>query len=227
MKMVPVSRSIPWHRRWLLAAVLAAWPAMVVAAPALTLDTEGGELLGRPAPPWNVGRWFNTPPITLGDLRGKVVLVRWFMSPRCPLCGATAPSLVELGRRYGDRGLVVVGMYHHKDPEPLDPEAVTGYLRHFGFTFPVAIDPDWRTLRRWWLDGKPRAFTSVSFLIDRAGVIRHIHPGGRLAPDSPDFMTLAREIERLLAQHQERASPGEGAERARPRAYGRGNSAGR
>src|SRR5689334_17941417 len=88
-----------------------------------TIDREGGELLGRPAPPWQAGRWFNSPPLALADLRGKVVLVRWFMSPRCPLCSATAPALNQLWREYRDRGLVVIGMYHHKDPEPLDPDA--------------------------------------------------------------------------------------------------------
>src|SRR4051812_36633682 len=84
-------------------------------ARAAGLDSEGQDRLGRPAPPWNVGRWFNTPPLALADLRGKVVLVRWFMSPRCPLCSATAPALNELWRDYKDRGLVVVGMYHHKE----------------------------------------------------------------------------------------------------------------
>src|SRR4051812_44921686 len=69
------------------------------------LDSEGGDLLGRPAPPWNVGRWFNSPPLALADLRGKVVLVRWFMSPRCPLCSATAPALNDLWRAYKDSGL--------------------------------------------------------------------------------------------------------------------------
>jgi peroxiredoxin len=188
-------------RRWIwgraCAALLVA--ALLPARGALgALDGEGRELLGRLAPAWSAGHWFNTAPLALADLRGKVVLVRWFMSPRCPLCSATAPSLDRLWREYRDRGLVVVGMYHHKDPEPLTEAAVAGYLRHFGFTFPVAIDPDWRTLRRWWLDGHTRAFTSVTFLIDRGGVIRHIHPGGRLAPDSADFAELRARIEELL-----------------------------
>jgi hypothetical protein len=42
-----------------------------------------------------------------------------------------------------------------------------------------AIELHWQTLESWWLAGHDRAFTSVSFLIDRHGVIRHIHPGGK------------------------------------------------
>jgi hypothetical protein len=42
----------------------------------------------------------------------------------------------------------------------------------------IAIDLDWKTLRAYWLDGAKREYTSVSFLIDRKGTIRYIHPGG-------------------------------------------------
>jgi peroxiredoxin len=160
---------------------------------------EGDELLGKPAPGWQLDRWFNSEPLRLEDLRGKVVLVRWFMSPDCPLCSATAPSLNLLDDRYRGRGLAVVGLYHHKGREPLDPEAVKGYLEHYQFRFPVAIDPDWKTLNRWWLD-RERGFTSVSFLLDRRGVIRFIHPGGTYAPGSADLAGLEREIEALLAE---------------------------
>lgn len=160
---------------------------------------EGDELIGTPAPGWQLDTWFNSRPLSLADLRGKVVLIRWFMSPRCSLCSATAPSLDLLDDRYRARGLVVLGFYHHKDPEPLDPAAVKGYLEHFGFRFPVAIDPDWKTLKRWWLD-RERSYTSVSFLLDREGVIRFIHPGGKYAPGSPDLAEIEKKIEALLSE---------------------------
>jgi hypothetical protein len=92
----------------------------------------------------------------------------------------------------------VVGVYHHKRPEPLDVAAVRGWARDYGFRFPVAVDRDWRTLRRWWLDGHHRDFTSVSFLIDRGGVIRYVHPGGRLGLGTADFTALQSKIEELV-----------------------------
>jgi hypothetical protein len=46
----------------------------------------------------------------------------------------------------------------------------------------------------------PRSFTSVSFLIDRRGVIRHVHQGGKLAPDTDDFRVMRAKIEALLAE---------------------------
>lgn len=91
-------------------------------------------------------------------------------------------------------------MYHHKDEEPLDPGNVEGYIAHYGYEFPVAIDADWRTLRRWWLDGHDRHWTSVSFLIDRAGTLRYVHRGGKYEPGSADHAQMQRWIEQLLAE---------------------------
>jgi peroxiredoxin len=165
------------------------------AAPA---SKDGAELIGTPAPAWEASDWIGSKPMSLESLRGKVVLVRWFMSTDCPYCTASAPALRQLDVEFRDRGLVVVGMYHHKNPEPLDVEKVRGWAKDFGFTFPVAVDRDWRTLNRWWLNAGRRDFTSVSFLIDRRGVIRHIHPGGTMAPGTPDFAAMRGKVEQLL-----------------------------
>ena len=71
-----------------------------------------------------------------------------------------------------------------------------------GFEFPVAIDAGWRTLRAWWLDDHERGWTSVSFLLDRQGVIRHVHPGGQYVQGSLEHAALEAAIERLLAPAQ-------------------------
>jgi peroxiredoxin len=171
-----------------------------IAASAPSGPREGDELLGTKAHAWTVDHWINSPPLTLADLRGRVVLVRWFMSTECPLCSATAPSLRAFDAQYRARGLSVIGMYHHKDPEPLDPANVEKYVKTYGYTFPVAIDTDWRTLKDWWLDGHDRHFTSVSFLIDKQGTVRFIHPGGKYEPGSEGEKELRAQIERLLAE---------------------------
>ena len=163
-------------------------------------DVDLSGVVGKPAPGWTLERWFNSPPLTVESLRGSVVLVRWFMSPGCPFCSATAPSLNGFHEQYATRGLRVIGMYHHKGKEPLDPEDVQGYVKHYGFAFPVAIDADWQTLRRWWLDGHDRGWTSVSVLIDRAGVVRYMHLGGKYAPGDADHAQMQQWIESLLAE---------------------------
>jgi peroxiredoxin len=156
------------------------------------------DVVGQPAPGWEVSRWFNSPPLRLEDLRGKVVFVRWFTSPDCPFCTASAPVLRALHDRYAARGLVVVGMYHHKSDAPLEPDDVAGWAKHYGYTFPVAIDAGWKTLKRYWLDGRERPFTSVSFLVDKRGVIRHVHPGGTIS--ETEQPGLEARVEQLLAE---------------------------
>ena len=159
----------------------------------------GAELIGTTAPDWTLGDWIGSPPLSLAALRGKVVLLRWFTDTACPYCSLTAPALNQLHHDYAARGLVVIGVYHHKRNDALDLAAVRGWTRDYGFQFPVAVDRDWRTLRSWWLDGHQRAFTSVSFLIDRHGVIRQIHPGGTLALGTPEYKALRARIDELLA----------------------------
>ena len=159
---------------------------------------EGSELVGTRPPEWEVNEWRNSAPLRLADLRGKAVLVRWWTGPECPFCRASAPALRRLDATYGERGLVVLGFYHHKSSAPLDPARVAALAAELGFDFPVAIDPEWRTLRRWWLDGADRSFTSVSFLLDRHGVVRWIHPGGEIAVGDADWEELSSLLEEIL-----------------------------
>ena len=166
-------------------------------------DTSG--VIGHEAPEWETSQWFNSAPLTLAGLRGRVVFVRWFTSPDCPFCTGSAAALRALHERHARDGLVVVGMYHHKDREPLDPEDVRGWARQYGYEFPVAIDAEWKTLKRWWLDGHPRrGFTSVSFLIDRGGVFRRVHLGGLIDAKGEEFRAIERDVERLLGERAAR-----------------------
>jgi len=158
------------------------------------------KLLGTTPPEWQLTDWLNSDPLALKGLRGKVVLVRWWTAPFCPYCKATAPALNEFHERYKDRGLVVVGVYHHKSPLALQAGDVKRYAEKLGLKFPVATDPDWRTLRRWWLDKTESGWTSTSFLIDRRGVIRHVHPGGQYVKGDEAYAAMRARIEDLLKE---------------------------
>lgn len=156
-------------------------------------------IVGKPAPAWDVD-WMGAAAITAADLRGQVVLVRWF-TEGCPYCKATAPTLVAFHDELAGRGLRVIGMYHHKSDEPVDAARVRAFADGLGFRFPVAIDRDWKTLKRWWLDAHD-GWTSVSFLIDRKGIVRYVHTGGSYDPGSADAAQMRRWIEELLAEPQ-------------------------
>lgn len=184
----------------IVACAPASPPPNPPAAPAAVETTLDNPLVGTTPTTWKTESWQNSPPLSLTSLRGRVVLVRWFMGTSCPYCSATAPALRALHDTYGKRGLTVIGLYHHKEEAPLAPGQFEGFVRDYGFTFPVARDPDWSTLKAWWLDAEPRTWTSVSFLLDRRGVIRGVHPGGRYAPGDPAYAAMTRAIEALLAE---------------------------
>jgi peroxiredoxin len=174
-------------------------PLACVVSPRGTYAAED-PLIGTKAAEWQLTDWLNSDPLTLKGLAGKVVLVRWWTGGGCPFCAATAPALNEFHATYRDRGLVVVGAYHHKSSRPLDRDHVRRTADRFGFRFPVAIDPGWKTLRRWWLDGNERRWTSVSFLLDRKGTVRHIHPGGAYVKGGEGYEALKAKIEELLKE---------------------------
>jgi peroxiredoxin len=169
---------------------------------------EGAELIGTQAPGWETAEWLNAEPVRLRDLRGKLVLVRWW-TDTCPFCRRSAPALNEFHERYVARGLVLIGMYHPKPiHRPITADLVRDAAEERGFRFAIAIDRDWSILRRWWLNGRRRLATSVSFLIDKRGVIRYVHPGPVFhrevlhGDDRPraDFLELQGMIEKLLAE---------------------------
>lgn len=54
--------------------------------------------------------WINSEPLSPAELRGKVVLVD-FWEYTCINCLRTLPYLREWYRRYGDRGLVIIGVH--------------------------------------------------------------------------------------------------------------------
>jgi peroxiredoxin len=164
------------------------------------------ELLDKPARAWSFDRWVDSPPLTLEALRGKVVLVRWF-NTNCRFCGNTLPALEALRTRYAAQGLVVVGVFHPKPAGPVSDAFVRSTARKLGFNGPLAVDERWSTLNRWWLANHPeRNWTSVSFLIDRDGIVRWAHGGGEYHPSSDprhascdaSYTALDRELRQLL-----------------------------
>ena len=168
---------------------------------------EGDELIGKPAPKWGTLEWLNSQPLKLNTLEDKVVLIRWW-TETCPFCAASAPALNEFHDTFKDKGLVVVGMYHSKPPGPRRQGALEKAVKRLGFEFPIALDMDWGTLRRYWLAKGRNRWTSVSFLIDKRGNIRYIHPGGEYYKEEDETRTEAQRdydelkamIEKLIAE---------------------------
>lgn len=168
---------------------------------------SGTEMIGRRAPAWSFERWIRSPALTPQDLRGKVVLLRWW-TEGCDFCTATLPGLESLRKRYGKDDLVVIGVYHPKPPRRVSDRDIVAAANRLGFKGPLAVDERWTTLDRYWLAGHEREFTSVSLLIDRDGVIRWVQRGGEYHPSADpkharcdaEYKGLVKAIEELLGR---------------------------
>jgi len=167
----------------------------------LSIAKEKNPLIGSKAKPWQVADWFNSSKLELDDLNTKVVLIRWWTAPGCPFCRNSAVALNEFYEHYHDQGLEIIGFYHHKSPKPIDKSEIKEYAENLGFKFPIAIDYEWKTLKQWWLNHQKKAWTSVTFLIDRKGMIRHIHPGGQYIKGDQNYRVIREMIEMLLAEN--------------------------
>jgi len=167
---------------------------------------DGSDLIGRRAPAFSFERWLRSPVLTPQDLHGKVVLLRWW-TEGCDYCAATLPGLETLRRRYGARGLVVIGVYHPKPPRHVSDAQVLAAADRLGFKGPLAPGQPVAIERAPALIEREREFTSVSFLIDRDGFIRWVHAGGEYhASTDPaharcdaDYRGLERTLTTLLA----------------------------
>lgn len=106
---------------------------------------------------------FSLPPlegrtVTLVRLRGQVVLLN-FWATWCLECRPELPALEALHRRFGPRGLAVVGVNTREGPL-----VVRNYVRELGLTFPLLLDSDGTVTRRYGVIGLP-----TTFLVGRDG----------------------------------------------------------
>ena len=94
-----------------------------------------------------ISNWFNSAPLKIGDLRGKVVLVD-FWTYGCVNCVNTLPHVTELYAKYKGRGLVVVGVHTPEFPFEKSASNVQAALKRHGITYPVAQDEQFADLER-------------------------------------------------------------------------------
>ncbi len=171
---------------------------------------EGRELIDTRAPRLKSDVWANTTDNRPPEILGRPRLVRFFMS-NCPYCRASAPALNRIHRDFAGKGLQVIGVYHPKpEPRAVSEDEFRRAVRQLELEFPCTVDADWSFLRRLWLDAGDghREFTSATFLIDRRGRIRFVHPGPDFFPsDKPenarqndDYEAVRAGVEKLLSE---------------------------
>jgi cytochrome c biogenesis protein CcdA/thiol-disulfide isomerase/thioredoxin len=118
-----------------------------------------------------ISHWLNTQPLSIGDLRGKVVLID-FWTYSCINCLRTLPHLEDWDRAYRSKGLVIVGVHTPEFGFEHDLGNVTTATHRLGVRYPVALDNDYKTWNAY-----SNQYWPAEYLVDENGDVRHIHFG--------------------------------------------------
>jgi peroxiredoxin len=171
-----------------IAAITFGFTLLLLAAFLRERDAVASVGVGAVAPEVTGETWLNSPPLRLADLSGKVVLVE-FWTFACWNCQNVEPHVKDWQRRYGARGLVVIGVHSPELRREQELENVRAYVREHAISYPVAVDNDFATWNRYGNEAWP-----ALYLIDKRGRVRLVHVGeGR-------YEETERTIEELLAE---------------------------
>lgn len=117
------------------------------------------------------GRWFNSDPLTLEKLRGKVVLID-FWTYTCINCIRTLPTLKIWDEKYRDKGLVIIGVHSPEFEFEKNAENVAKAIKDFDLKYPVMQDNDFATWRAY-----NNSYWPAKYFIDKDGQVRWTHFG--------------------------------------------------
>lgn len=120
-------------------------------APEFNLDDLGGELR------------------TLKEFLGRVVFLN-FWATWCPPCKEEMPSMEKLYQRFKDRDFVILAVSVDRP----GIKVVKPFIAKGEFTFPILLDPDWKTSLMYNIRSIP-----TTYLIDKKGFIIGIAIGSR------------------------------------------------
>jgi thiol-disulfide isomerase/thioredoxin len=145
----------------------------------------------RPAPEFTgIDKWLNSTPLTMQQLRGKVVLVD-FWTYTCINCINTLPYVKDWYQKYKDQGLVVVGVHTPEYPFERNTDNVKTAIKHFDIRYPVAQDNSYAT----WTAYNNQYWPGF-YLIDKKGQVVYTHFG------EGQYGETEAAIKALLAQKQ-------------------------
>ncbi len=143
---------------------------------------------GTPAPEISASAWINAAPTPLTSLHGKVALIE-FWTFGCSNCRRVEPHVKDWHRQYAKQGLVVIGVHTPETEFERKLANVEEYVRAHDISYPVAVDGDlvtWRRFDNW-------AWPAI-YLVDKHGIIRLVQVG------EGGYATIEARIRSLLEE---------------------------
>lgn len=157
---------------------------------------------GRVAPDCTLRSVAETQTYALKKYQGQVLWIDFWAS-WCGSCVDALPFLNDLDREFRARGLQVIGINLDEDPQD-----ALDFMARYPASFAQAADAQGDCPRSFGVEAMPS-----SYLIDRQGVIRHVHRGFQ-AGETAELRAL---VQQVLAEPAESPTPpvGESDEGAR------------
>lgn len=125
-----------------------------------------------PAPDFvGIDTWLNSPPLTMAQLKGKVVLID-FWTYSCINCVRTLPYITAWDQRYRDKGLVIIGVHSPEFEFEKNVDNIKAALQQYHIHYPVAVDSN---LATW--DNFNNQYWPAHYLINKDGQVVYTHFG--------------------------------------------------
>jgi len=141
------------------------------------------KMIDNPAIEINSETWYNSSPLKLADLKGKVVVID-FWATWCNPCRMVIPTLVKCYNEYKDKGLVVIGFTHvqgrysdekenkGKIPAEEEKKLTQEFLKRWNITYPIAMADTRATTENYGISGIP-----TMIFIDKKGNVKEVQVG--------------------------------------------------
>ncbi len=128
------------------------------------------------------GNWFNSEPLVLEELWGKVVLID-FWTYTCINCIRTLPFINAWHDKYADDGLVIVGVHSPEFEFEKKAENVAAAIQEYEIEYPVVQDNEFKIWRSY-----ENRYWPAKYFIDKDGCVRSAHFGEGEYEESEKFI---------------------------------------
>ncbi|MDP4000824.1 MAG: redoxin domain-containing protein [bacterium] len=118
-----------------------------------------------------ISNWLNSEPLTMEELRGKIVLID-FWTYSCINCIRTLPYVTSWYEKYKDQGFVVIGVHTPEFAFEKETNNVQTAMNRHNINYPVAQDNDFGTWQAY-----SNHYWPAHYLVDQDGQVVFTHFG--------------------------------------------------